>query len=77
MAIHSMQPAVNAQPVTDIGNEGIRGGPEKIHSYHKQYRIQNTRNDDPFPQTVFIDELVRPEIRLNGYDNFFQQVLYI
>ena len=49
--------------------------PEKIHAYTKKDGINNSGYDYPFPKPVFLNETVRFRIRLNSYDNFFEQEL--
>ena len=69
------QPAVDAQCMTQVSNCGAGRSPEKDHTGYKQQGIQDARNYDPFPQPVFGNEPVSPEIGLNSYNDFFQQVL--
>ena len=37
-----MQPAVNTQPVTDVGDDVVGGSPEKIHARNKQDGVEQS-----------------------------------
>ena len=50
---------------------------EEIHTHDKKDHIDNARNNDPFPQIVFLDETMRFEIGLYRYDEIFQQMLVL
>ena len=47
---------------------------EKIHADDKQGGINDTRYQYPFPQFMFLYKPVGLEIRLYGYDHFFQHI---
>ena len=48
---------------------------EEIHACHKKYSIDNTRNNDPFPEFMLPDKLVYFSKGLDGYDYFFEQAV--
>ena len=52
-------------------NEIIGTFTKKIHAYHKEQCIDNTRYQNPLPQTVLANKAMCLEIRLNGYYYFF------
>lgn len=45
---------------------------EKIHPENEQGCIQDSGNQNPFPQLMFDDKPVGLKIRLYGNDHFFQ-----
>ena len=48
---------------------------EEIKSEYEKYGIDDTRYQDPFPQPVHPDEPVCFGIGLDGYNNFFEQIV--
>ena len=46
---------------------------EEIHAYDEQGCINNTRDQNPFPQFMLLDKPVCLEISLYAYNHFFQQ----
>jgi hypothetical protein len=44
---------------------------KKIHAYYKQQHVYNARNQNPLPQAMLADEVVRFEIRLYSDHYFF------
>lgn len=71
--MHSLQPHLQPHQLTDIRNRFAGGGPEEIHAGKEKQRIEDTWNEYPFPEFVLPDELVRLEIGLYGYYDFFEQ----
>ena len=49
---------------------------KKIHGYYKQDRVNNSGNDDPFPEFMFTDKLVRLIVALKRYNDLFEQINY-
>ena len=59
---------------TAQGTYGAVGGcPEKVEADTEEDHIEDTRNEDPFPDLMFRDEMMGLDIRLEGYDDFFEQ----
>ena len=52
---------------------GGSGNAEIVHADEEKDGIEHAGNDDPLPELVFCDEMVGLYIRLERYDNFFQQ----
>ena len=72
-----VQPFIDTDHPAEPGDGGIGRFPEKIHAHTKQDRIQDARDHDPLPQLMFGDELMRFSIRLEGYNNFFEQLAFL
>ena len=49
--------------------------PEVVHANSKQKHVNNSGNQYPLPQPVLSNKVVRIKIGLDGYDDFFQQIL--
>jgi hypothetical protein len=69
-----LQEAFDADELAQRAHGGGSGSPEKIHADAEQDGVEDAGYQDPFPDAVFGDELVCLVIRLEGYDDFFQQV---
>ena len=48
---------------------------KKIKTDAKQYAINDTGDQDPFPQPVLANKIMRIEKRLYGNDDFFEQAV--
>jgi hypothetical protein len=76
-ALPVLEEAVDVYKMAE-GADGGRGGfPKEIHTDTEKDRVQDARDQDPFPQLVFADEMVRFHVRLKGYDDFFEQDLFL
>ncbi len=52
----ALQPGLDAHLFTHPGDRIIGGRPEKIHTGNEQRSIDDTGNDDPFPELVLLDK---------------------
>lgn len=59
--------------VAKRGDDGSGGDPEEVDPYDEQDGVQDTGDNDPLPQLMPGDELMRFDVRLEGYDKFFEQ----
>jgi hypothetical protein len=59
--------------IIDPVDGGIGGFQEEIHTCREQKRIQDARDDDPFPQFVLGNEMMGLNVGLEGYYNFLEQ----
>ena len=65
-----LEEAVDPKPAQPR-NHDVGRTPEKIKTDDEQDRVQDTRNDYPFPHAVGPDEVVCFCIGLEGYNDFF------
>jgi len=70
-----MEKAIDTRDVAEPADGGAGGFEEEIHADTEEECIDDSWNDDVFPQFVLCNEMVRLYIRLEGYDNFFKQEL--
>ncbi len=68
-----LQEPVDMREMTDGADDIGGGGPEKVEADAKKDRVQNARYKDPFPQLVFADKMVCFHVRLECYDDLFEQ----
>jgi hypothetical protein len=66
-------PDHSAQP----GHGGIGRLPEEIHTGGEEDGIEDTGDEDPFPKVVLADEVVRLDVGLESYNNFFEQGAFL
>jgi len=76
-ALPVVEEAFNTDHPAKPGDGGIIGFPEEIHADDKEDRIYHPRDQDPFPQPMLTDELVRLDVGLEGYYNFFEQGAFL
>ncbi len=69
-----LQPGLQANLVTDPAHGIVGRNNEKINSRRKKQHVNNAGYQNPFPQVVLPDKLVRFRIGLDGYNDFFQQM---
>jgi hypothetical protein len=60
-----------AEPVYRVAGRN----PEVVHANRKQKHINNSGNQYPLPQLMFLNKVVCIKIGLDGYDDFLEQVL--
>jgi hypothetical protein len=68
-----VEPSFDTDEFAEPGDGCVGGIPEKVHAYAEEYRIQQSGDNDPFPQPVFADEMVGFGIGLEGNYNLFKQ----
>lgn len=76
-ALLVVEEAFDADHVAEPGDGGIGRLPEKVYAYAEQDGIQDAGDEDPFPELMFADEMMRFDIRLEGYNNFFEQSAFL
>jgi hypothetical protein len=77
-ALAVMEEVRDADDAAEPGYRGAGRFPKEVHTYTEKDRIEHPRDNDPLPELMFGDELMGFYIRLEGYDNFFQQkVLFL
>jgi len=75
-ALAVMEETIDARYVAKPADGGGGGDGEVVHADAKEDRIKHARDEDPLPQVMFGDEVIGFYIRLEGYDNFFEQRLF-
>jgi hypothetical protein len=53
------------------GHDAVCSAPEEIYPRNKKDRIEDTGDEDPLPEPVCPDEVVRFAIGLEGYNDLF------
>jgi hypothetical protein len=76
-ALPMVKETLNAEGPAAPGDGRIGRLQEKIHADTEEDRIDDAGDHDPLPQPMFADELMRFDIRLEGYDNFFEQSAFL
>ena len=61
------------QEFAEVADGDSGGLPEEVEADAKEDRIENAGDQDPFPNLMFGDEMMGLDIRLEGYDDFFEQ----
>lgn len=74
MRIFSLKPCFQAGFGKNKINDKSSRLPKKINTNYEEYRVNNSRNKDPFPQFIFDNKPVCFKIRRDGSDDFFQQL---
>jgi hypothetical protein len=72
-----VQEAFHTDQLAEPGYGGIGRFPEEKDADGEKDRIYYPRDQDPFPQPMLADELVSLDIRLEGYNNFFEQGAFL
>ena len=68
-----LQPAIKTCGMGQIIYNSRGGFTKKIHADGKKDSIKQTGDNNPFPEFMFYNKLVRFKIGLDRYDDFLQQ----
>ena len=71
-ALAVLQEFVDMHEPAEIAYDISRGGPEEIEADAEEYGIEYSGNEDPFPDLVFRDKVMRFDVTLECYDDFFE-----
>jgi hypothetical protein len=68
----ALQEAIDMQELAEVADGDGGRIPKEIEAYAEQDSIEYTRDQDPFPDLMFGDEMMGLDIRLECYDYFFE-----
>jgi hypothetical protein len=71
-----LQELVDVDEVAERRDDGSGGDPEEIDPYDEQDGVQDAGYDDPLPQLMPGDKVMRFDVRLEGYNKFFEQRMF-
>ena len=74
-AMGALEESGDMQYPAEAADGGDGGDPEEIEADAEQDGIEYSGNEDPLPELMFGDEMVGLGIRLEGYNDFFEQVV--
>ena len=72
-----MKPGIGVCYIQYPTDKVVSAFTKKVHAYNKEQRINNSRDQNPFPQPVLANKAMCQEIRLYSYHYFFKQAVII